>query len=69
MSHYELVWFNCCHFLCTFAKYNLLSLFVLKKLQILEQDEVEKFVDEIEKEKEAEAERKKQKKTGGTPSK
>jgi hypothetical protein len=35
----------------------------------LEQDEVEKFVDEIEKEKEAEAERKKQKKTGGTPSK
>ena len=47
----------------------MLSLFVLKKLQILEQDEVEKFVDEIEKEKEAEAERKKQKKTGGTPSK
>lgn len=49
-----------------------LELAIMKRkepLRILEQDEVEKFVDEIEKEKEAEAERKKQKKTGGTPSK
>jgi hypothetical protein len=35
----------------------------------LKQEDVDKFVEEIEKEKEAEAERKKQKKTGGTPSK
>ncbi|XP_046842994.1 proteasome subunit alpha type-7-like [Xenia sp. Carnegie-2017] len=49
-----------------------LELAVMKRgdtLRILDQDEVEKYVEEIEKEREEEAEKKKQKKTGGKPSK